>query len=414
MPTAQGHLTVRRRPINGTDGVAYNLRLSSNQAMYNPVDNTMTYGTITLQVTRSEGESIETITTAAEAQKYGLTLYVVSDTGTLWTYPDLMSLAIRTINITHVLSLGAIGYGVGTSAVNVRSYEKFSLSLRVDGVEIDRQYINVVADAQGVADGVSEAGIDMANGTINLYAQFVNFSVSKDGTTVAQFRLFDDQGFLNIGVINAEELQAGSILCNQKDSVKKYPSYSKYTTAINRHGDGVIEIFHPFQYINQNRELTENVALKIGVETITIDGTNYTTLIQYYNNKGQLKGALTTEGWVTPTSYTYKEIEVAVNADGDYISEAEAKSTTTYDSKTLYQISSTDDKNGMLATATNTGSIIKASSGTLMLWNPRCQIARISVDTSEVPTQAVAVRTHSRKRYSIDTSGNVIVDSPIF
>jgi hypothetical protein len=161
----------------------------------------------------------------------------------------------------------------------------------------------------------------------------------------------------------------------------------------------------------------DNPALRMVVEDITINDTTYTALLQAFDSSGNLIGALTTQGWITPTddSITYTPIEFATN-EGSLISDEEAMLCKNYSSITYYYIKAkgkNSDYNGKISTEKNTSKIIKADTGsTLVRYDPKYNVTYRLTDNGNAfadSTQDGAV--YSRTRYTIYPDGTVVKDS---
>jgi hypothetical protein len=428
---AQGHITIRRRPNDGEDGVAYAVRLSSSQVIYSAVDGSVTSGNLTFSVTRTEGKTIELIQNAAQAKKYGLSIYVYLDDSKTST-TDLLAVNVRTLTVNKLSSVHGVSISVSDTTATIKVQEKFALLVMLNGTEIDRQYVTLVADAQEVADGVKATGIDISEGTITLYADSVVFANRKDGTVKATFNLFNDDGYLNIGIINVDELSTNHVKCkrhfNKDESTGLSAvqiSQSTIISAINRLDDGAFETFHAMKLkrstpngVGESLSYEENPSLRIVTEEITINGTTYTAYIQAFDTDGTLVGALTNKGWITPASdaVTYTPIQVAVK-EGSLITEAQAMLLTEYNSVTYYRIkSSSTDTNGKITTKKDTSGIITATSANIVMYSPTYMTKnKLSTSGTALTTDGPSDSAdHSRTRYTIYTNGAVVVDTFIF
>lgn len=410
---------------DGDNGISYNLRLSSAEVLYDPIDNKIldTQSEITVSLTRVDGTKIEFINTPEQAEKYGLSLYVINEKGNL---SDEM-LSNRRMSITTIKVDNANDADCGvtpTNGIAVKAYGSFSVSLRLNDEEIDRQFVNLVADASSINEGLGAVGIDLLNLGIVLNGEFVRVK-GLNGTEIAEFKLVDGKGRLNVGLINTDELITSLLKAKRQLSGQAVDSStSMYTSAVNRLGDGAFETFHPMMRpvkiptgIGSTLTYEDNPALRMVVEDITINDTTYTALLQAFDSSGNLIGALTTQGWITPTddSITYTPIEFATN-EGSLISDEEAMLCKNYSSITYYYIKAkgkNSDYNGKISTEKNTSKIIKADTGsTLVRYDPKYNVTYRLTDNGNAfadSTQDGAV--YSRTRYTIYPDGTVVKDS---
>jgi hypothetical protein len=145
--------------------------------------------------------------------------------------------------------------------------------------------------------------------------------------------------------------------------------------------------------------------MRIVLEKISIDGTEYTALIQVFNTSGQLVWALTTIGIVNVdlSSASFRPVSLVSG-----LTETQAYSTLDYtdDAKTYYRVSSNDDNNGRFVTQECTKKLISSYLvKSTTLYEPK------PTSLQGINTDGSTTTYYRRNYYTIDSEGNVKSDS---
>jgi hypothetical protein len=284
-----------------------------------------------------------------------------------------------------------------------------SITTRVDGIattvtelgqDSDRIWMYVMGN-----DG--KGGIEILSEGVTLYGDKVQIK-SSHGSNIASFQMIGDDGCINTAIINADKIVAKQVQC-----IRKLPSNLNFAacsliSTINRSGDGAFETFHPTQKIvmvNGSMSYEDVPAMRIVLEKISIDGTEYTALIQVFNTSGQLVWALTTIGIINVdlSSASFRPVSLVSG-----LTESEAYSTLDYteDAKTYYRVSSNDDNNGRFVTQECTKKqissyLVKSTT----LYEPK------PTSLQGINTDGSTTTYYRRNYYTIDSEGNVKSDS---